>query len=47
MVIFYFSGQFGRSVVSKQAHASMERMLKKGDEVITIGGLFGTVSRHR
>ena len=29
----------------KQAHAQMERMLKKGDEVVTIGGQFGTVSR--
>jgi preprotein translocase subunit YajC len=29
----------------KQAHAEMERMLKKGDEVVTVGGLFGTVSR--
>ena len=29
----------------KQAHAQMEHMLKKGDEVVTIGGQFGTVSR--
>lgn len=29
----------------KAAHAEMERMLKKGDEVVTIGGLYGTVSR--
>jgi preprotein translocase subunit YajC len=29
----------------KQAHADMVRMLKKGDEVVTIGGMFGTVTR--
>ncbi len=29
----------------RQAHQEMERMLKTGDEVVTIGGLFGTVSR--
>ena len=29
----------------KQAHSDMVRMLKKGDEVVTIGGMFGTVTR--
>ena len=29
----------------RQAHAEMVRMLKKGDEVVTIGGMFGTVTR--
>lgn len=29
----------------KQAHDQMERMLKKGDEVVTLGGMFGTVAR--
>ena len=28
----------------KQQHAQMVSMLKKGDEVVTIGGMFGTVS---
>jgi preprotein translocase subunit YajC len=28
----------------KQQHAEMVSMLKKGDEVVTIGGMFGTVS---
>ena len=28
----------------KQAHAEMVSMLKKGDEVVTIGGMFGTIS---
>ncbi len=28
----------------KQQHAEMVGMLKKGDEVVTIGGMFGTVS---
>ena len=28
----------------KQQHAEMLGMLKKGDEVVTIGGMFGTVS---
>jgi len=28
----------------KQQHAEMMSMLKKGDEVVTIGGMFGTVS---
>ncbi len=28
----------------KQQHAEMISMLKKGDEVVTIGGMFGTVS---
>jgi preprotein translocase subunit YajC len=28
----------------RQAHAEMVSMLKKGDEVITIGGLYGTVT---
>ena len=28
----------------KQQHADMMAMLKKGDEVVTIGGMFGTVS---
>jgi preprotein translocase subunit YajC len=28
----------------KQQHAEMIGMLKKGDEVVTIGGMFGTVS---
>jgi preprotein translocase subunit YajC len=28
----------------KQAHAEMVNMLKKGDEVVTIGGMFGTVT---
>ena len=29
----------------RQAHAEMVTMLKKGDEVVTIGGIFGTVTR--
>jgi preprotein translocase subunit YajC len=29
----------------KQAHSDMVQMLKKGDEVVTIGGMFGTVTR--
>jgi preprotein translocase subunit YajC len=29
----------------RQAHSQMVTMLKKGDEVVTIGGLFGTVSK--
>ena len=28
----------------KQAHQDMVSMLKRGDEVVTIGGMFGTVS---
>ena len=28
----------------KQQHSEMVSMLKKGDEVVTIGGMFGTVS---
>jgi preprotein translocase subunit YajC len=28
----------------KQQHAEMVNMLKKGDEVVTIGGMFGTIS---
>jgi len=28
----------------KQAHAEMVTMLKKGDEIVTIGGMFGTVT---
>ena len=28
----------------KQQHAAMMGMLKKGDEVVTIGGMFGTIS---
>jgi preprotein translocase subunit YajC len=28
----------------KQAHADMVSMLKKGDEIVTIGGMFGTVT---
>jgi len=28
----------------KQQHAEMVSMLKKGDEVVTIGGMYGTVS---
>jgi len=28
----------------KQQHAEMIGMLKKGDEVVTIGGMFGTIS---
>jgi len=28
----------------KQQHAEMTGMLKKGDEVVTIGGMFGTIS---
>jgi len=28
----------------KQQHAQMVSMLKKGDEVVTIGGMFGTIS---
>ncbi len=28
----------------KQQHAEMVGMLKKGDEVVTIGGMFGTIS---
>ena len=44
VVIFYFLA-IRPQRRQKQAHASMERMLKKGDEVVTIGGLFGTVSR--
>ena len=31
----------------KQQHSEMVSMLKKGDEVVTIGGMFGTVTRHR
>jgi preprotein translocase subunit YajC len=29
----------------RQAHSQMVMMLKKGDEVVTIGGLFGTVTK--
>jgi preprotein translocase subunit YajC len=29
----------------RQAHSEMVQMLKKGDEVVTIGGMFGTVTR--
>lgn len=29
----------------RQAHSDMVRMLKKGDEIVTIGGMFGTVTR--
>jgi preprotein translocase subunit YajC len=29
----------------RQAHSQMVTMLKKGDEVVTIGGIFGTVTR--
>lgn len=29
----------------RQAHAEMVMMLKKGDEVVTIGGIFGTVTK--
>jgi len=29
----------------RQAHSQMVMMLKKGDEVVTIGGIFGTVTR--
>jgi preprotein translocase subunit YajC len=29
----------------RQAHSEMVTMLKKGDEVVTIGGLFGTVTK--
>lgn len=29
----------------KKSHAEMERMLKKGDEVVTIAGMYGTVNR--
>lgn len=29
----------------RQAHTDMMSMLKRGDEVVTIGGLFGTVTR--
>jgi preprotein translocase subunit YajC len=28
----------------KQQHSEMVNMLKKGDEVVTIGGMFGTIS---
>lgn len=28
----------------KQAHADMVSMLKKGDEIVTIGGMFGTIT---
>jgi preprotein translocase subunit YajC len=28
----------------KQAHSEMVSMLKKGDEIVTIGGMFGTVT---
>jgi len=44
VVIFYFLA-IRPQRRQKQAHSQMERMLKKGDEVVTIGGLFGTVSR--
>jgi preprotein translocase subunit YajC len=29
----------------RQAHSEMVQTLKKGDEVVTIGGMFGTVTR--
>ena len=29
----------------RQAHSQMVTMLKKGDEVVTIGGFYGTVSK--
>lgn len=28
----------------KQAHAEMVSMLKRGDEIVTIGGMFGTIT---
>ncbi len=29
----------------KQQHAEMMRAMKKGDEVVTVGGMFGTVRK--
>jgi len=29
----------------RQAHQEMEAMLKKGDEIVTVGGMFGVVRR--
>ena len=29
----------------RQAHSQMVTMLKKGDEVVTIGGIFGTITK--
>ncbi|HET6494589.1 MAG TPA: preprotein translocase subunit YajC [Thermoleophilia bacterium] len=44
VVIFYFLA-IRPQRRQKQAHSQMERMLKKGDEIVTIGGMFGTVTR--
>jgi preprotein translocase subunit YajC len=44
VVIFYFLA-IRPQRRQKASHDQMERMLKKGDEIVTIGGLFGTVTR--
>jgi preprotein translocase subunit YajC len=44
VVIFYFLA-IRPQRRQKSAHDQMERMLKKGDQIVTIGGLFGTVTR--
>ena len=44
-VAFMFWTTYSQQRKAKRAQAELQRLLKKGDEVLTIGGMFGTVRK--
>lgn len=45
VILFMLWTTFSQQRKSKRAQEELVRMLKKGDEVLTVGGLFGTIRR--
>lgn len=44
-VAFMFWTTYSQQRKAKRAQAELQRLLKKGDEVLTVGGMFGTVRK--
>ena len=45
VIIFMLWTTFSQQRRARRAQDELQRMLKKGDEVVTVGGLFGTIRK--
>ena len=45
VIIFMLWTTYSQQRRAKRAQEDLQRMLKKGDEVVTVGGMFGTVRK--
>jgi preprotein translocase subunit YajC len=45
VIIFMLWTTFSQQRRAKRAQEDLQRMLKKGDEVVTVGGMFGTIRK--